>query len=74
MMTGIARQIRMIELTLGPASSACRFDRNAIGLGAAPWKTVLVTRATASGKSDVTTPKAKPDAKPSMKRTLYGFT
>jgi hypothetical protein len=74
MMTGMARQIRTIELTLGPESKAAIFERSAIGLGALPWKTVLVTRATASGNSELTTPKAKPDANPSMKRILYGLT
>jgi hypothetical protein len=74
MITGMARQIRIIELTLGPESRAAIFERSAIGLGAAPWKTVLVTRATASGKRELSTPKPKPDANPSMKRTLYGLT
>jgi hypothetical protein len=49
-------------------------ERNAIGFGVLPWKTVLVTRATASGKSELTKPKAKPDANPTMKRILYGLT
>jgi len=70
----MARQIRTIELTLGPASRAAILERSAMGLGAVPWKTVLVTRATANGRRELTMPKAKPDANPSMKRTLYGLT
>ena len=43
MIAGMARQIRTIELIFGPASRAPRLWRTAIGLGAAPWKMVLVT-------------------------------
>ena len=51
-----------------------RLERKAIGLGAAPWKIALVTRAVASGKSELTPPYAKPNSKPTIKRTLYGLT
>jgi len=43
MIAGMARLIRRIEVTFGPVSKASRFERNAVGLGAAPWKTTLVT-------------------------------
>ena len=74
MMAGMARQIRTIELILGPAFRASRFERKAIGLGAAPWKMVLVTRATTTGRSELTMPNATPNDRPSMKRILYGLT
>jgi len=52
MIAGMARQIRIIELIFGPVSRAWKFERKAVGLGAAPWKIVPVTREMASGKSE----------------------
>src|ERR1700730_15124538 len=74
MIAGMARLIRRIEVTFGPVSKTSRFERNAVGLGAAPWKTTLVTLAMASGKSELTRPAAKPNDRPSIKRPLYGVT
>ena len=74
MIAGMARQIRIIELIFGPVSRAWKFERKAVGLGAAPWKIVPVTREMASGKSELTPPYAKPKSKPTIKRTLYGLT
>src|SRR5215471_172014 len=74
MIAGMARQIRTMELIFGPVSKAPRFERKVTGLGVAPWKMVVVTRAVASGKSEFTPPYAKPNSKPRIKRTLYGFT
>src|SRR5438874_5153724 len=74
MIAGMARQIRIIELIFGPVSRAWKFERKAVGLGAAPWKIVPVTREIASGKSELTPPYAKPKTNPRIKRTLYGLT
>jgi hypothetical protein len=46
----------MIELIFGPVSRAPKLERKPMGLGAAPWKIALVTRAVASGKSELTPP------------------
>ena len=73
MIAGMARQIRIIELIFGPVSRAWKFERKAVGLGAAPWKIVPVTREMASGKSELTPPYAKPKSKPTIKRVLYGL-
>ena len=70
MIAGMARQIRTIELIFGPVSKAPKLERRAVGLGAAPWKIVPVTREMASGKSALTPPYAKPKSKPTIKRTL----
>ena len=56
MIAGMARQIRIIELILGPVSSCPRLELNPIALGAVPWKIVLVTRAIATGNSELTPP------------------
>jgi hypothetical protein len=74
MIAGMARQIRTIELIFGPVSRAPQLERRVVGLGAAPWKIVLVTLEMASGKSELTPPYAKPNSRPTIKRTLYGLT
>ena len=74
MIAGMARQIKTIELILGPMFKTSRFDRNAIGFGVVPWKMTLVTLATTNGKSELTAPNAKPSDRPSIKRALYGLT
>ena len=73
MIAGMARQIRTIELIFGPVSREWRFELRLVGLGAAPWKIVPVTREMASGKSELTPPYAKPKSKPTIKRPLYGL-
>jgi hypothetical protein len=70
----MARQISTIELIFGPVSNTPKLERKAIGLGADPWKIVLVTREIANGKRELTPPYAKPRSKPTINRTLYGFT
>jgi hypothetical protein len=68
----MARQIMIMELICVPVFKRSGFFANAAGLviGAAPWKIAPVTRATTTGKSELTAPKAKPKASPRTNRHL----